>query len=117
MDLEAPEALGGLLHGGTRQRGAIEAGARVHVAVQTRRTVPMRFSMMLVQAMEPHSSAGRPSRVTVSNLVEPFKDRSGNALPVFFETPGESAKQLFGLAASSISQAWRRTRRTCAFID
>ena len=32
------------------------------------------------------------------HLVEPFQDRGGNALPVFFETPGEIAKELFGLA-------------------
>src|SRR5271166_841916 len=48
------------------QRRAIEGERQNFTLRQTRRTVPMRFSMMLVQARERRSSAGRPSRVTTS---------------------------------------------------
>ena len=51
--------------------------------------------MMLVQASERRRQAEPGDG---EHLVEPFQDRGGNALPVFFETPGESAKQLFGFA-------------------
>jgi hypothetical protein len=55
------------------QRGAIEGERQYFTLRQTRHSVPMRFSMMSVQARERRSSAGRPSRVTGDHLVEPFE--------------------------------------------
>ena len=47
-------------------RRAIEGERQYLTLRQTLRTVPMTFSMMLVQASERRSSRGRPSLVTVS---------------------------------------------------
>ena len=47
------------------QRIAIEAERQRFTLRQTRRTVPITFSIMLVQASERRSSFGNPSRVTV----------------------------------------------------
>jgi hypothetical protein len=46
------------------QRIAIEAERHRLTFRQTRRTVPITFSIMLVQASERRSSFGNPSRVT-----------------------------------------------------
>src|SRR5271166_995545 len=73
-------------------RRAIEGERQYLTLRQTLRTVPMTFSMMLVQASERRSSRGRPSLVTVSIS----QDRSGNAVPVRFETAGEIANERFG---------------------
>ena len=51
------------------QRRAIEGERQYFTLRQTRRTVPMTFSMMFVQARDRRSSAGRPSRVTVRDEV------------------------------------------------
>ena len=48
------------------QRIAIEAERHRFTLRQTRRTVPITFSIMLVQASERRSSFGNPSRVTVA---------------------------------------------------
>ena len=48
------------------QRNAIEGELQRFTLRVTRRTVPIMFSMMLVQASELRSSAGRPSLLTVS---------------------------------------------------
>ena len=53
------------------QRKAIEVELQRFTLRVTRRTVPIMFSMMLVQASKRRSSAGRPSLLTVrisSNL-------------------------------------------------
>jgi hypothetical protein len=47
------------------QRIAIEAERQRFTLRQTRRTVPITFSIMLVQASERRSSFGSPGRVTV----------------------------------------------------
>src|SRR5450756_1273185 len=73
------------------QRRAIEGERQYFTFRLTRRTVPMTFSMMFVQASERRSSGGSPSFVTVSI------SSSRNTLPVAFETSGEIAKELFGL--------------------
>ena len=65
-------------------RRAIEGERQYLTLRQTLRTVPMTFSMMLVQASERRSSRGRPSLVTVSissipSRIEaetPFQSRS-----------------------------------------
>src|SRR5271168_1497150 len=79
------------------QRIAIEAERQRFTLRQTRRTVPITFSIMLVQASERRSSFGNPSRVTV-RISSIFEDRAGDPGPVSFETLGKIAKQLFGLA-------------------
>jgi hypothetical protein len=48
------------------QRSAIDAELHRFTLRLMRRTVPIMFSMMFVQASDRLSSAGRPSRVTVS---------------------------------------------------
>ena len=93
MGLEAPEALGGLLHGGARPAQGHRRGAPVfHVAADA----PHRAHDVLddVRAGQGPPQFGPDGE----HLIEPFQDRGGNALPVFFETPGEIAKQLFGFA-------------------
>ena len=94
------------------QRKAIEDELQRFTLRVTRRTVPIMFSMMLVQASERRSSAGRPSLLTVSI--------SSNPSRMLFETPGASRSRRWArlrisfsaFAASSSSQAWRNARRT-----
>ena len=116
MGLEAPEALGGFLHGGAgpaqRHRGDRQRFTFRH----TRRTVPFTFSMMFVQASDRRSSAGRPSRVTVSISSSPSRIQADTPCS-FFQTPGEIAISRSALPASASSQTWRRSRRTCACMD
>jgi hypothetical protein len=64
---------------------------------QTRRTVPITFSIMLVQASERRRSFVKPSRVTVRISSMPSKIEPETPGPVSFETLGEVADQLFGL--------------------
>ena len=69
------------------QRIAIEAERHRFALRQTRRTVLIAFSIMLVQASERRSSFGNPSRVTVriSSMPSRIEPASG---PVSFETLG-----------------------------
>ena len=78
------------------QRIAIEAERHRFTFRQTRRTVPITFSMMLVQASERRSSFGSLSRVTV-RISSTFQDRARDPGPVSFETLGKVAEQLFSL--------------------
>src|SRR6202521_6479069 len=64
------------------QRKAIEGELQRFTLRVTRRTVPIMFSMMFVQASERRSSAGNPSRLTVRI--------SSNPSRILFETPGAS---------------------------
>src|SRR5271169_368809 len=94
------------------QRNAIEGELQRFTLRVTRRTVPIIFSMMLVQASERRNSAGRPSLLTVRI--------SSNPSRMLFETPGASRSRRWArlrisfsaFAASSSSQAWRNARRT-----
>src|SRR6478735_6424502 len=94
------------------QRKAIEDELQRFTLRVTRRTVPIIFSMMLVQASERRNSAGRPSLLTVRI--------SSNPSRMLFETPGASRSRRWArlrisfsaFAASSSSQAWRNARRT-----
>src|SRR2546422_8439932 len=83
----------------------------------TRRTVPIIFSMMLVQASARRSWLGKPSRVTVSISSSPSR--------MLADAPGASCSSrrarlrisFSAFSASSNSQAWRSTRRTAACND
>src|SRR5450755_4744191 len=94
------------------QRKAIEDELQRFTLRVTRRTVPIIFSMMLVQASERRNSAGRPSLLTVRI--------SSNPSRMLFETPGASRSRRWArlrisfsaFAASLSSQAWRNARRT-----
>src|SRR5258705_7025665 len=94
------------------QRKAIEDELQRFTLRVTRRTVPIIFSMMLVQASERRNSAGKPSLLTVRI--------SSNPSRMLFETPGASRSRRWArlrisfsaFAASSSSQAWRNARRT-----
>src|SRR5665648_357058 len=94
------------------QRKAIEDELQRFTLRVTRRTVPIIFSMMLVQASERRNCAGRPSLLTVRI--------SSNPSRMLFETPGASRSRRWArlrisfsaFAASSSSQAWRNARRT-----
>ena len=96
------------------QCSAIEADRHRFTLRQTRRTVLMTFSTMLVQASARRSSFGRPSRVTVRISSRPSR--------MLADTPGASCYSrlarlrinLSNFSASSNSQAWRSTRRTVA---
>src|ERR1035437_3010715 len=89
------------------QRKAIEDELQRFTLRVTRRTVPIIFSMMLVQASERRNSAGRPSLLTVRI--------SSNPSRMLFETPGASRSRRWArlrisfsaFAASSSSQVWR----------
>src|ERR1700684_3531646 len=93
-------------------RNAIEGELQRFTLLVTRRTVPIMFSMMLVQASERRSSAGRPSLLTVRISSNPSRR--------LFETPGASRSRrrarlrisFSAFAASLSSQAWRNARRT-----
>jgi hypothetical protein len=56
---------GRFLHSGCGPRKAMEAERQRFTFWQTRRTVPITFSIMLVQASKRRNSFGNPSRVTV----------------------------------------------------
>src|SRR5450756_1765865 len=94
------------------QRKAIEDELQRFTLRVTRRTVPIIFSMMLVQASERRNSAGRPSLLTVRI--------SSNPSRMLCEAPGASRSRRWArlrisfsaFAASSSSQAWRNARRT-----
>ena len=62
------------------QRIAIEAERQRFTLRQTRRTVPITFSIMLVQASERRSSFGNPSRVTVRSKLAPVTRLFNSAL-------------------------------------
>ena len=72
------------------QRNAIEGELQRFTLRVTRRTVPIIFSMMLVQASERRNSAGRPSLLTVRI--------SSNPSRMLFETPGASLQALGEIA-------------------
>ena len=65
------------------QRIAIEAERHRFTFRQTRRTVFMRFSMMVIQASEHRSCFGKPSRVRSSSMPSRIDPR-----PVPLETLG-----------------------------
>ena len=79
------------------QRSAIAAFRQRFTLRQTRRTVPIMFSMELVQASERRSSAGSPRRLTVEHLIEPFKDAGGDTGRLLVEPAGEIAQQPLSL--------------------
>src|ERR1700758_3229266 len=79
------------------QRIALEAERHRFTLRQTRRTLPITFSMMLVQASERRSSFGNLSRVTVRISSMPSRIEPETPGPVSFETLGRVAKQLFSL--------------------
>ena len=96
----------------------LERGSRSRARVTFRctvRTVPIAFSMALVQASERRSCGGRPSRITVR-----ISSRPSRIEP---ETPGASCsrrrarlrKSRSALAASSCCQACRKTFLTPAW--
>ena len=77
------------------QRSAIEGELQRFTLRVTRRTVPIIFSMMLVQASERRSSAGRPSLLTVRI--------SSNPSRMLFETPGASRSRRWARLRISFS--------------
>jgi hypothetical protein len=79
------------------QRNAIEGELQRFTLRVTRRTVPIMFSMMLVQASERRSSAGRPSLLTVRISSNPLEDALRDAGGVALEALGEIADQLLRL--------------------
>ena len=94
------------------QRIAIEAERQRFTLRQTRRTVPITFSIMLVQASERRSSFGSPSRVTVRISSMPSRIEP--------DTPDQSRSRRWARlrssfsasSASSSSHARRNARRT-----
>src|SRR5665811_304557 len=68
------------------QRKAIEDELQRFTLRVTRRTVPIIFSMMLVETSERRNCAGRPSLLTVRIQSNPSR--------MLFETPGASRSRL-----------------------
>src|ERR1700722_8408294 len=105
VGFEPAKAFLGFVHG--RSGPAQSHRGRLHrfTLRVTRRTVPIIFSMMLVQASERRNSAGRPSLLTVRI--------SSNPSRILFETPGASRSKRWArlrisfsaFVASSSSQA------------
>jgi hypothetical protein len=89
--LEASEALDRFHHAGSGPTQAMPAFRHRFTLRQTRRTVPIMFSMLLVQASERRSCAGRPRRLTVSI--------SSNAGRLLLEPAGEIAQQPLSLVS------------------
>src|SRR5271166_3577613 len=83
------------------QRSAIEADRHRFTLRQTRRTVLMTFSTMLVQASARRSSFGRPSRVTVRISPRPSR--------MLADTPGASCSSRRARLRISFSVTWLRT--------
>src|ERR1022692_2176233 len=79
----------------TVQRKAIEDELQRFTLRVTRRTVPIIFSMMLVQASERRNCAGRPSLLTVRI--------SSNPSRMLFETPGASRSRRWARLRISFS--------------
>src|SRR5450432_2738479 len=86
------------------QRKAIEDELQRFTLRVTRRTVPIIFSMMLVQASERRNSAGRPSLLTVRI--------SSNPSRMLFETPGASRSRR---SLGEIADQLLRLRRIVEF--
>ena len=85
------------------QRKAVDDELQRFTLRVTRRTVPIIFSMMLVQAIERRNSAGRPSLLTVRI--------SSNPSRMLFETPGGVSLQALG----EIADQFLRLRRIVGF--
>ena len=77
------------------QRKAMDAERQRFTFRQTRRTVAIIFSTILVQASERRSSFGKPSRVTVRISSIPSRIEPETPDQFSFETLGEVADQLF----------------------
>src|SRR5262244_2437463 len=73
VGFQSTEAFGCLHHAGGVQRNAIAAFRHRFTLRQTRRTVPIIFSIELVQASERLSFTGKPRRLTVSISSSPSR--------------------------------------------
>ena len=92
------------------QRNAMSAFRHRFTLRQTRRTVPIMFSMLLVQASERRSCVGRPRRLTVSISSSHFHSIRINAQwPFAPVTLGEMLKEEFlteyGLSQNQLAKA------------
>lgn len=114
---QPPEAFGGHQLAAPVQRKAIDGERQYFTFRQTRRTVPMTFSMILVQASDCRSSGGNPSHVTVSISSSPSSIDAETPFQSFSSRRARLRRSCSALSASSISQACRRTRLTWAWVD
>jgi hypothetical protein len=64
---------------------------------QTRRTVPIMFSIELVQASDPPQLCRELQTIDSQHLVETFENAGGNAGRLLVEPAGEIAQQPLGL--------------------
>ena len=78
------------------QRSAIAALRHRFTLRLTRRTVPIMFSIALVQASERRSGIGSLRRDDGEHLVEPFENAGGNTRRLLVEPAGEIAQQPLG---------------------
>ena len=79
------------------QRNAIDASRQRLTLRQTRRMVPIMFSMMLVQASERRSDSGRPKPDHRQHLVETFQNGGRDARRHLFQPTRQLADQPLGL--------------------
>jgi hypothetical protein len=80
---------------------------------QTRRTVPVMFSIELVQASDRPQLCRELQTIDSQHLVEPFEDAGGNTGRLLVEPAGEIAQQPLGLVGilelPGLAQRARRT--------
>src|SRR5664279_4591786 len=88
VGFETAKAFLGFVHGRSDPAQSREDELQRFTLRVTRRTVPIIFSMMLVQAIERRNSAGRPSLLTVRISSNPSK--------MLFQTPGGVALHALG---------------------
>ena len=96
------------------QRNAIAAFRQRFTLRQTRRTVPIMFSIELVQASERLSFAGKPRRLTVSISSSPSRMLAATPGASWSSRQARLRNSRSALSASSSSQACRNARRTDA---
>ena len=93
VGFQSTEAFGCLHHAGDgpaqRHRGISPS---LHVAADAAHTVPIMFSIELVQASERLSFAGKQRRLTGQHFVEPFEDASGDTGRLLVKLTGEIAQ-------------------------
>src|ERR1700730_8318516 len=96
VSLEAPQALGGFLHGRACPTQSHRRRAPVFYVTAD---APHRAHDILDDVREGDRTPQfrRQSELCYGeHLVDPFQDRGGNALPVLFEMPGKVAKKRLG---------------------
>ena len=113
MSLQSSEAFGGFLHGSS---GPAQGHGRRTPALHVPADTPYRGHHIL-DNVGTGERAPKLLRQTQprdgEDLIDTFQDRAGDPGPVWFETPGEVADQLFGFIGI-VQLPCLSPRRTCS---